>query len=76
MKIACCAPYDHISEAEQQEQDPYARFNCNGCGSPVRVPSDHLAFFDPEAGHFVRLRDDLLHEPIFIFFHLWRDIEA
>ena len=44
-------------------------------GSPVRVASDHLAFFDPEAGHFVRLRDDLLREPIFIFFHLWRDIE-
>lgn len=44
-------------------------------GSVKRFSSDHLAFFDPDEGCFVRLQDDLFLQPVFIFFHLWRELE-
>lgn len=37
--------------------------------------SEHLVFWEPEEGCFVRLREDLFRDTIFTFFHLWREIE-
>lgn len=40
-----------------------------------RFPSEHLVFWEPTEGCFVRLTDDLFRDTVFTFFHLWRDIE-
>lgn len=45
-------------------------------GSPERFTTEHLAWWSPEGGCFVRLVPDLLREVTFTFFHDWRVFSA
>lgn len=40
-------------------------------GSRVVRVSEYVAWWD--GMQFVRLTDDLFREPVFVFFHLWRE---
>lgn len=43
-------------------------------GSRQVYTTEHMAFWDGQ--QFVRLTDDLFREPVFVFFHVWREIDA